>query len=114
MAAGDLTSTPVPTITGTPKVGVLLTAVPGTWDAGVTFTYQWTVDGTDVGGATGPTYTPVAGDSGKVVTVKVTGTQDRLQQRHQGVRSDQRGRRRRPGRHADPDDHRHARRWACR
>ena len=36
--------------------------------------YQWTVDGTNVGGATGTTYGPVAGDVGKVVTVKVTGS----------------------------------------
>ena len=74
VAAGDLVLTPMPTITGTPKVGTTLTAVPGTWDDGVAFSYQWTVDGTDVGGATSPTYTPVLGDLGKVVTVKVTGS----------------------------------------
>ena len=74
VAAGDLVLTPVPTITGTPKVGATLTAVPGTWDDGVTFSYQWTVDGTDVGGATSPTYTPVLGDLGEVITVKVTGS----------------------------------------
>jgi hypothetical protein len=71
---GDQTGTPTPTITGTPKVGALLTAVPGTWDDGAVLTYQWTVDGTDVSGATGTTYTPVVADVGDVVTVKVTGT----------------------------------------
>jgi hypothetical protein len=74
VASGDLTSTPVPTITGTPKVDVPLTAVPGGWDSGVTIAYQWTVDGSDVVGATDPTYTPVGTDAGKVVTVKVTGS----------------------------------------
>ena len=74
VADGDLTSTPVPTISGTPKVGAPLTAVTGTWDPGTTFTYQWSVDGTDVGGATDSAYTPFAGDVGKTVTVKVTGT----------------------------------------
>ena len=76
VSAGDLTLTPVPTITGTPKVGASLTAVPGTWDDGVTLAYQWTVDGTEVGGATTPTYPPVPGDLGKVITVKVTGAKD--------------------------------------
>ncbi len=76
VSAGDLVLTPVPTITGTPAVAGTLTAHPGTWDDGVTFGYQWTVDGTDVGGATSPTYSPVVGDLGKVVTVKVTGSKD--------------------------------------
>ena len=71
---GQQTGTPTPTITGTPKVGVPLTAVPGTWDGGVVLTYQWTVDGTNVAGATTTTYTPVVADVGKVITVKVTGT----------------------------------------
>ena len=41
VAKGDQVLTPKPTITGTPKVDVQLTAVPGTWDAGTTLTYQW-------------------------------------------------------------------------
>ena len=73
---GDQGGTPTPTITGTPKVAVQLTANPGTWDDGVVLTYQWTVDSANVSGATDPTYTPVAGDLGKVVTVKVTGTKE--------------------------------------
>jgi hypothetical protein len=72
--AGDQILTPKPTITGTPKVGSTLTAVPGTWDAGVTKTYQWAADGTDIGAATATTYTPVVGDLGKTITVTVTGT----------------------------------------
>ncbi len=74
VAKGDLVDTPVPTITGTPKVGVELTAVPGTWDDGTELTYQWFTDGDAVEGATGTTYTPGAGKLGAAVTVEVTGT----------------------------------------
>ena len=51
-----------------------LTATTGLWDDGVTLAYQWTADGTDLSGATSSTYTPVPGDVGKVITVKVTGS----------------------------------------
>jgi len=75
VAVGTLTSTPVPTITGgdTAKVGVALTAVPGTWDAGTTFAYAWFADGVSVAGTTA-TYTPAAAVLGKVITVRVTGS----------------------------------------
>ena len=33
-----------------------LTAVPGTWDDGATFTYQWFAGEDAIAGATGPTY----------------------------------------------------------
>ena len=73
-ANGDLRLTPYADHHRHPEgLQCQLTAVPGTWDSGVTFTYQWTVDGTNVAGATGSTYTPVAADAGKVITVKVTG-----------------------------------------
>lgn len=74
VVAGDQVLTPTPTVTGTAQVGQTLTAVPGTWDAGVVKGYQWTVDGADVSGATATTYVPVAGDVGKKITVRVTGT----------------------------------------
>ena len=62
--------------------GRQLTAVPGTWDAGATLTYQWTVDGTDVAGATGTTYTR-RGRRRQDVTVKVTGTKTGYTTGHQ-------------------------------
>lgn len=62
-----------PTIAGTPKVGLTLTARPGSWTTGTTFYYQWYVAGVAVSGATRTTFVPRAGDVGKVVTVKVTG-----------------------------------------
>ena len=72
--SGDLTDAPVPTITGTPKVGTQLTAVPGAWDAGTTFGFQWFADGDAIAGATASTFTPDAAQQGDVVTVEVTGT----------------------------------------
>src|SRR5690606_10929038 len=63
------------TITGPVQVGSVLTGNPGTWaPAGVSFSYQWSVDGVEVVGATASTYTPVAGDVGKPVSVVVTGS----------------------------------------
>jgi hypothetical protein len=72
VAAGTLTASPVPTLSGTPKVDVPVTAVPGAWDTGTTFTYQWRVANVDV--ATTESYTPVVADAGKAITVAVTGT----------------------------------------
>jgi hypothetical protein len=61
-----------PTITGTPAVGSTLTASPGTWNLkGTTYHYQWKA-GTIPVGTDAPTYTPVAGDAGKAITVVVT------------------------------------------
>ncbi|MDO9455554.1 M1 family aminopeptidase [Nocardioides sp.] len=71
---GTLASTPTPTIDGTPRVGTVLTAVPGTWDQGATLTYQWLADNVAIAGATGTTYTPGAGQLGARITVAVTGT----------------------------------------
>jgi hypothetical protein len=64
------TVTVAPTITGTPKVGQVLTCNPGTWTGNPTFTYQWwyeNIDGTGdvrIDGYTQPTYTPVDADAG--------------------------------------------------
>jgi hypothetical protein len=69
------TSIPTPTITGTPKVGTPLTAAPGTWAPVPTaFTYRWFANNVAITGATAATYTPVAADVGKRITVTVTGT----------------------------------------
>lgn len=54
-------------------VGDLVTADPGTWDTdGVTFAYQWLLDGAAVAGATTAGYTPSLGDLGKALAVSVT------------------------------------------
>lgn len=70
-----LRPTPVPTITGTAKVGYTLTAVPGTWGpAPVTLKYQWKANGVAVIGATAATYKLAAAQAGKSLTVTVTGS----------------------------------------
>lgn len=58
--------------------GVELTGVNGTWSppTGVSFTYQWKANDIDISGATGTTYTPVAGDYGKDIKFYVTGTNE--------------------------------------
>lgn len=71
---GNFSSTPVPTISGTPRVGEILTAVTGDWDAGTSFAYQWSVDGVEIDGATLSEYAPTASRVGGIVTVTVTGT----------------------------------------
>ena len=43
---------------------------------GATFSYQWFADGTVIPGATGSTYSPVAGDAGQTLTVQVSFTDD--------------------------------------
>ncbi|WP_354350638.1 sialate O-acetylesterase [Pseudarthrobacter sp. PvP090] len=74
IAEGSLTA-PVPAITGDATVGSVLTAVPGAWGpAPVSLAYQWYRSGTAIVGATGATYTPDAGDMGRTITVKVTGS----------------------------------------
>jgi alpha-tubulin suppressor-like RCC1 family protein len=66
--------TPVPTISGTFKVGGTLMARPGRWDTGVKFTYQWYRGSTLIKGATSASYRLVAADAGKQITLAVTGT----------------------------------------
>ena len=63
-----------PTVTGTPQVGVPMTATPGTWKPDANVRFQWLVDGTAIPGATDPTYTPVAELVGHTVAVKVVAT----------------------------------------
>ncbi|MFF2372595.1 beta strand repeat-containing protein [Agromyces sp. NPDC058110] len=63
-----------PSITGTTVTGATLTAVPGTWPTGATFTYQWTASGANIAGATGKTFVLTSAQQGRLVAVVVTGT----------------------------------------
>jgi uncharacterized protein YjbI with pentapeptide repeats len=65
---------PTPKAVGMAKVGGKLTAIPGTWDVGVTLSYQWYRNGFAINGATAKTYTLVPADLKKGVSVAVTGT----------------------------------------
>ena len=74
-------ATGAPTINGTARVGESLTAsTSGISDTdgltNATFTYQWLADNTDISGATGSSYTLVAGDAGKAIKVTVSFTDD--------------------------------------
>lgn len=70
------TLTVAPAITGTAQVNSVLTSNTGTFtgDATIVRTYQWFAGGVLISGATNSTYVPVTGDIGKVITVRVTGT----------------------------------------
>ena len=73
----DRPATGEPTITGTAQVGEVLTAdTSGITDAdgltNATYSYQWLSDDAEIGGATGSTYTLLAGDEGQTIKVRVT------------------------------------------
>lgn len=75
VAAGDLVA-PVPTVTGTMKVGESLTVVPGSWSpVGTTLSCQWLRNGVPIAGATSASYVLAPVDSDATITVAVTGTQ---------------------------------------
>ncbi|PFG18261.1 hypothetical protein ATK74_2845 [Propionicimonas paludicola] len=62
-----------PNIGGSPRVGLTLTAVPGTWvPDGATLSYQWKRGRTPISGATGATYQLVAADYNAEIRVTVT------------------------------------------
>ncbi|MFE9560199.1 hypothetical protein ACFYM0_03740 [Streptomyces sp. NPDC006487] len=66
-------ATKAPSITGTAKVGSLLTANRGTWTPTPTsYTYKWYADGKLISGATRSTFTPTSTQRGKRISVKVT------------------------------------------
>ena len=68
---------PVPTITGTAKVGSTLTAVAGAWSpTPTTFSYQWTRTGVPITGATSSTYVLTSADAGGVIRVIVAGIRE--------------------------------------
>jgi hypothetical protein len=70
----------LPTVTGSPGPGQVLTAGPGTWtpvDPPASFTYQWLrcdsagLSCQEIAGATGETYTLTAADDGAAIRVAV-------------------------------------------
>ncbi|WP_327308906.1 hypothetical protein OG730_39970 [Streptomyces sp. NBC_01298] len=68
-------ATTAPTLTGTAKVGRVLTLSRGTWTPTPTsYTYKWYADGKLITGATKSTFTLTSAQRGKRITVKVTAT----------------------------------------
>ena len=77
----DGNATGQPTISGTPQVGQTLTADTADIDdadglTNVSYSYQWIAGGSDIGGATGSTYTLTASEQGQTIQVRVTFTDD--------------------------------------
>jgi hypothetical protein len=65
----------VPTVSGIPVTGQVLTGTPGTWSAqGLTLGYQWLRDGAPIAGASAATYSLVAADAGHAIALRVTAT----------------------------------------
>ena len=63
-----------PKVTGNASTEAVLTAVPGAWETGTTLHYQWQKDHRNIKGQTAATYTVRAGDIGRGIRVRVTGT----------------------------------------
>lgn len=63
-----------PAISGTAATGSILTARPGTWTTGTTFSYQWYANGKAISGGTQETLLVAGSQAGRKITVKVTGT----------------------------------------
>jgi hypothetical protein len=79
LPSGAPATATAPTILGTPRAGVKLAALPGTWNGGkpVTFAYQWLVCNgacTAIPGATLETFTPTTAQIGHTLEVSVTAT----------------------------------------
>jgi|GEM_PF-1023744 len=74
VTSGVFTTAPVPTLSGSVKVGSTVTAVTGTWAPTAKFTYQWRRNGAAISGATKSTYVPVPDDKSTVLTVTVSAT----------------------------------------
>ncbi|MEU1973474.1 peptidoglycan DD-metalloendopeptidase family protein [Microbacterium sp. NPDC019599] len=73
IATLPFTTAPVPTISGTARVGSTLTAMAGAWSPTPTaVSYQWKRNGTAIAGATAATYLLAAADAGAGITVTVT------------------------------------------
>jgi hypothetical protein len=67
-------NTAPPEITGTPAVGETLTCAPGEWsgDPAPAYSYQWLLEGEEIPGATGETYTVALADRGLSLACEVT------------------------------------------
>lgn len=72
----NLSSTPLPTISGTFKFRSVLTATSGQWDPGVSIAYKWLRDGVPIPNAIDDKYTLIAADVGHVISVSVTGSKE--------------------------------------
>lgn len=75
-AATPPVNTVAPVASGVVRIGELLSTTDGTWTGtpAPTYAYQWTRDGSPIGGATSATYTVVAADINALIACEVTAT----------------------------------------
>ena len=71
---GTFTFTPTPVLTGFARVGQSLSFNIGPWDDGVTSSYQWLRDGSEIQNANSSAYELTRTDLGRSIAVRVTGT----------------------------------------
>ena len=81
VAKANTAPTGLPTVSGTAQVDQTLTADTSPIDdqdglTNATFEYQWVAGGSDIGGATGASFTLTASQQGQTVQVRVTFTDD--------------------------------------
>ena len=69
-------NTALPSISGTPQVGVTLMVNAATWTSASSIqrAYQWLRGGSAIPGAIGTSYTPIVGDVGFTISVRETAT----------------------------------------
>jgi surface antigen len=72
VAHGVFANTTPPKVSGSPQVGIPLSATTGSWTPAPTFAYQWFAGDTAVSGATASTFTPTATQLGAPIKVRVT------------------------------------------
>lgn len=63
-----------PAVSGTGRVGSVLTVSPGTWTAGTSYAYRWLRNGAAITGATAMSYKLTEADRGQRIAVRVTGS----------------------------------------
>lgn len=71
-------NTVAPAITGTPQIGQKVTCSTGTWvsDSRITYSYQWTIDGNNIIGATNSQFQITAEEVFKNLACNVTATNE--------------------------------------
>lgn len=74
VVAGIQLNQPTVGITGTVRLGKILSGVTGIWDSGVKLSFQWFRDGNPINGAVAKTYKITASDVGHSIAFKVTST----------------------------------------
>jgi surface antigen len=72
VAPGVFNASSAPTVSGTPRIGLSLSATTGTWTPAGTYAYKWFADHKPIKGATASTFSPAAAQLGKVISVRVT------------------------------------------